>query len=250
VAVEKGGIIKPSVPVVIGRQFAEVDAILEKISVARGSRAVRFDRDYALVSRPGRVLDFRGSRFKLDAIELSLEGAHQHDNAALALATVEELCERGILIGESAIRRGLSSVFWPGRFEIISASPDIILDGAHNPAGVGALTETVERRYPGKKGVVIAGFMADKDIAGMLERLALVADVIIFTNPGGERGFDPQGEMGYKDKLKKETEVLVLPDIESALSEAKALIGEGPFILVTGSLLLIGEVRKRLIDEL
>jgi len=246
VAMEKGGIIKASVSVVIGRQPAEVNSVLEKISAGRKSMTVCFSRDYGLVSRPGRMLDFRDPHFELDRLELSLEGRHQHDNAAVALAVAGQLCERGLPVSESAIRRGLASVFWPGRFEIISASPDIILDGAHNPDGARALAEAVYSRYMGKKGIVIAGFMADKDIGGMLERLAPLADVLILVSPGGERGFDPQAKIGYKDSLKKETGLIVSPDMESALSEGRALVGNRPFILLTGSLSLIGQARRQL----
>ncbi|MBE9537227.1 MAG: bifunctional folylpolyglutamate synthase/dihydrofolate synthase [Proteobacteria bacterium] len=250
VAAEKAGIIKPSVPVVFGKQPDEVLAVLEADASGKKSETLRFDCDYRRNSLPEGKFQYKGISIELDGLGLSLVGSHQQDNAAVAIAATECLSGSGLAVAEPAIRQGLMSVFWPGRYEVISKSPDIILDGAHNPAGVGVLTETMEIRYPRKKGVVIAGFMADKDIDGMLERLAPIANVIILTNPGGERGFDPQGKIGYKDTLNKETELIVLPDVEAALSRGRSLIGEAPFMLVTGSLFLIGGVRKRLIGEL
>src|SRR5580700_572455 len=144
IAAEKGGIIKPGVPVVIGARDPEARRVLTSIATQRQSPAWILDRDFSFRSRaPAHVLDYFGLELKLERVELGVSGPFQHENAAIALAAVEALRAQGWRLEEQQIRRGLRDLCWPGRFDVVSHRPLVILDCAHNELSIDALLETI-----------------------------------------------------------------------------------------------------------
>jgi len=246
IAEEKGGIIKAGVPLVIGPQEGAVAPLLEDIATKQRADALVYGRDFESIEGGEDAFHYRGPSGELKGITLPLHGRHQKENAAVALAAVGLLAHQGFDVNRQAERRGLEQTLWPGRFEIVSKGPDIILDGAHNPAGMQRLAGTMEERYCGKKGVVVAGFLADKDVEGMLSLLAPLAHCLILTRPECERAFDPEREMRYKKGLPDNVRCRVVADAGTALEEGRTLMhsSDAPFLLVAGSLYLVGTAKK------
>ena len=222
IAGEKAGILKAGVPAIFARQRPEAQAVLDaraaelQIPVRRTSE---FEvRDLCITAR--------GSEFS--GLRCPLAGEHQVENAIAAALALESL-------GVSP--KGIENATWPGRLERISPNPDIILDGAHNPAGARALARYLERFYAGRKIWLIYGAMRDKavdEIAGILFPLAAE---LVFTAPDNARALRPEAlrEMAGRGH--------VAPDIAAAVQEVRKHVGEDDVVVITGSLFLVGEAR-------
>ena len=243
VAAEKGGIIKKEVPFIIGRQEKEVEGILRKIGSDKASKVYSLNSDFDFMEAGDGIFDFRGLEGNIKGLQTSLYGRHQMENAALALAAVEVLNRYQYSIDESALREGIKGAFWPGRFEVLSEDPHIILDGAHNPAGARRLAEALNEKFGGDKGVLVAGFMDDKDYCGMLKELSPCASHLILTKPQQERSFDPQMAMEGARKIANHSNVIVIPSMKDAINEGIMLAKDKRFIIITGSLYGVGEAR-------
>src|SRR6185437_3736087 len=157
--------------------------------------------------------------------------AHQAGNALVALAALDRLG-----VAASAIEHGIAAVRWPGRIDRVAQSPEIILDGAHNPAGARALADYIERFYARRHVILVYGAMRDKAVEEMTGILFPHADEVIATAPQQSRAVDPATIRGFTDH----PSVRTAPDLASALEMARL----GPtdrVIFITGSLFLVGE---------
>jgi dihydrofolate synthase/folylpolyglutamate synthase len=222
IAGEKAGILKPGVPAVFARQRPEAQAVLDK-KAAELQIPVRRTSEFEIRDLH---LSARGSEFS--GIRVPLAGEHQIENATAAALALETL-------GVSP--KGIENTVWPGRLEQISPNPDIILDGAHNPAGARALARYLERFYPSRRIWMIFGAMRDKavdEIAGILFPLA---SELILTAPDNARALRPEAlrELAGRGHL--------APNISAALEHVRAGASEDDVILITGSLFLVGEAR-------
>ncbi|MBV8362393.1 MAG: bifunctional folylpolyglutamate synthase/dihydrofolate synthase, partial [Deltaproteobacteria bacterium] len=133
IAAEKGGIIKPGTPVVIGSRDPEARLTLTSIAMQRQSAAFLLDREFSYHSQaPAHCFDYHGLGLDLENVDIALAGPFQHENGAIALAALETLRGQGWPITENAIRRGMAEVSWPGRFDRVWQQPLVILDCAHN----------------------------------------------------------------------------------------------------------------------
>lgn len=162
-------------------------------------------------------------------------GSHQVRNAGVAVGVLEELG-----IGEHAIREGLLRAEWPGRFEVMQQEPMVVLDAAHNPAGIRALVDTIQSWSEGAH--VVFGAMQDKDISGMAEELSRVMKSVVVTSPSKSRAEDTDVLAGiFRDIVNDVTEVDVVAEaVEHARSRAEG----NDVVLVTGSLYTVGEARR------
>jgi dihydrofolate synthase / folylpolyglutamate synthase len=222
IAAEKAGILKLQVPAIFARQRPEAQSILDQ-RAAELSVPVKHTRDF-----PVRDLHVtaRGSEFS--GIKCPLAGEHQVENALAAALALQSL---------NISPRGIENAIWPGRLEQISPNPDIILDGAHNPAGARALASYLERFYAGRKIWMIFGAMRDKavdEIAGILFPLA---SELILTAPDNARALRPEALYEITGRGH------VAPDISAALDHVRARVSEDDVIIITGSLFLVGEAR-------
>ncbi len=144
IAAEKGGIIKSEIPVVIGSRDPEAREVLTSMAAQRRSPSRLMDRDFTFQSHaPAHRIDYQGLALNMKDVELSLAGPFQHENAAIAIAALEAMRALGWKIEEDAIRRGLNTVYWPGRFDIVSRRPLVVLDCAHNELSIHALLDTI-----------------------------------------------------------------------------------------------------------
>ncbi|HEV1284110.1 MAG TPA: folylpolyglutamate synthase/dihydrofolate synthase family protein [Bryobacteraceae bacterium] len=222
IAGEKAGILKPGVPAIFARQRPEAEAVLTA-RAAELNIAVKRTEDFEIRDLQ---ITARGSEFS--GLHCPLAGEHQIENAIAAALALESL-------GISP--QGIENTTWPGRLERISPNPDIILDGAHNPAGARALARYLERFYAGRKIWMIYGAMRDKavdEIAGILFPLA---NELVFTAPDNARALRPEAlrELAGRGQI--------APGIASALQDVRKHLSEDDAVVITGSLFLVGEAR-------
>ena len=191
IAREKAGIIKPGVPIISGVTEAEPRRVIEEI--AREQKAPLLQRgddfDFANASysaeRHAQQFDYwqrrESENENFDGIQISLLGTHQCANAAVAIASLQELVRRNWSISEVALRRGLATARCNARVEILGRNPTIILDVAHNVASIQALVEVLAQQFPGSKPTLIFASSRDKDVAGMLRVLLPACETLILT---------------------------------------------------------------------
>jgi dihydrofolate synthase/folylpolyglutamate synthase len=244
IAGEKAGILKPGVPVVVGRQEPEALAAIEHRAEEVGAPVLLEGRDLSLVARPEGRLTYEGPSLSLEGLTLGLRGEHQRGNAAVALAALEQLSSRGVPVSPAAARTGLAEARWPGRLEELGGSPPVLLDGAHNPAGVEVLLAGLRSLYPGRQVHCVFGVVADKDRGPMLRALLPSCTSVHLTPLDTPRSLDPGR---YLDEARALcADVCAWPSLDAALAGARARAAPGDVILCTGSLFLVGSVRARL----
>jgi len=220
IAGEKAGILKPGVPAVFARQRPEAAAVLEEHAADLGI-AVKRTADFPVRDFE---IDARGSSFS--GIRVPLAGEHQVENAIAAALALES-------VGVSP--RGIAEARWPGRLEHVSPNPDIILDGAHNPAGARALARYLERFYPDRKLWLIYGAMRDKAVEEIAGILFPSAGELILTAPNYSRALRPEALRDLAGRGQ------IAAGIGDALAKAQAAPED--VIVITGSLFLVGEAR-------
>jgi dihydrofolate synthase/folylpolyglutamate synthase len=247
IAGEKAGILKPDVPVIVSRQEPEALEVITRIAGQVGAPMVLEGLDFALESLPG-GLSYRGPRWSLDGLSLSLRGPHQRQNAAVALAVLEQLDAWGVTVPLEAARTGLASARWPGRLEEVSRQPTVVLDGAHNPGGVAVLLASLDSLYPGRRIHAVFGVVADKDRAPMMRGLFPRCASVHLTPLETPRSLAPERYIEEARALC--ADVRAYAGLDDALAGAKAAAMEGDVILCTGSLFLVGAIRARFAGNL
>jgi dihydrofolate synthase/folylpolyglutamate synthase len=243
IAWEKTGIIKQGVPLVTAVEQPVALAVVKSRCLECKAPCYRVGRQIRVRSQGRRRFTYHGLRWQLRDVRLPLEGHHQLRNAATAIGTLEVLQNRRqCSVAPERIRAGLARTRWPGRLEWLSHRPRILLDGAHNYAGVLALCRTLPESFAYRRLIVVLGVMADKDIRGMLRRLAGVAAHIILTRPRYERRAEPEAVLKIAGVCAAPTEVI--NSVEAALARAGELAAQEDLVVVTGSLYFIGEVKE------
>jgi dihydrofolate synthase/folylpolyglutamate synthase len=239
IAREKAGIIKTGVPVVCGPLPPEAAVVIRDIAEKKGA-AVIDARQHAQIGAGDQdgTIDVRGELRTFTGVTLALKGRHQLDNAAVAVALLDQLSLRGIAVTDEAMRIGLTQAVWPGRLERIKrGSLDILLDAAHNPAGARALASHLEDlKWTGVTLVFAA--MRDKDVRGMLETLAPFAHTIVCATAPGTRALAASEIASIAAPLGPAVEAIDAP--AAALERALTL---GRPVVIAGSIFLIGPLR-------
>lgn len=250
IAGEKGGIIKPGIPVVSAPQDAEALAVLRAIAAEKGAAFILVGDDLPY-RRVSASLD--GQKFEIHqgqtAIQLStrLLGSHQVENAVLAYAALLQSRLAGLPVDDASIQAGFARVSWPGRFEVFEGAPTVVLDGAHNRVSAHQLAETVREHFPGQKPALVFGASEDKDIAGMFAELLPLAAGLILYQAGHPRAANTADLAALAKKY--DCPVTVVGSSDQVFPAAARLAGEDGVILVTGSLYLVGELRQVLIEK-
>ena len=238
IAGEKAGILKAGVAAVFARQRSEAAAVLD-LRAAQLSIPVARTEAWSIDDLE---VDARGSRFLLSGeldlrIVCPLAGEHQVENAATAAVALTRLG-----ISESEIHRGIAQTTWPGRLECVSEHPEIILDGAHNPAGARALAAYIARFYAGRRVRLIYGAMRDKAIDEIAEILFPHAQQVIVTAPRQARALSPESIR----QVAVHYDLRTAADLGEALAMVKDATAEDA-IFITGSLFLVAEAREMLV---
>jgi len=241
IAGEKGGIIKPGVPVVIGARDPDARLTLTSIAAQRGCPVFMIDREFSYRSQaPAHRLDYHGLGLELENVELGLAGPFQHENAAIALAAAETLRAQGWKLDEDAIRRGLAEVIWPGRFDVVVRRPLVILDCAHNELAVEALLETIAVELgPAVRPHLVFGCLEDKKWQHMAEMLAPRVRDAILTKVKPKRPLDPEH---LAPLFARHVPTKIVREPLEAIEQVMAESGPDDVVLVTGSVYLVGEI--------
>lgn len=240
IAFEKAGILKPGRAAVFSLQRPEALEVLESRAIEIGSPLTHATdwqaRDLTLHALGSRFAATNGAQ--QIQVDCPLVGEHQVDNALTAIAALDVLSESFAGITPETIHDGISATIWPGRIERVRTSPDVFLDGAHNPSGARALASYIRRFHSGKRIWMIFGAMRDKDLHVIGPELFPLAQELIFTTPNQARAFQAQEIR----EISGETRAHVIDSPAEALEFALNAPPED-VVLVTGSLYLVGEVR-------
>jgi dihydrofolate synthase/folylpolyglutamate synthase len=260
IAREKAGIIKSGVPVVSAPQQYEADRVVETIAHERGAPLVRVGRDWLFTplrhDLSGQTLSIWSAAeqplmdvFVESAGEeewappryrIPLLGYHQVINAAVAYAALQELKMQGVKVSEEAIQQGFQQVSWPGRFQILSQDPMLVVDSAHNRDSALKLRIALDEYFPGRPVRVIFGASTDKDIRGMLAELSPRVSRFIATQAVHPRALEAE-QLGALARGYGLPTQIVVP-VEKALLQALHDLGPEGVVLATGSLFVVGEV--------
>jgi len=235
IAYEKAGIIKPRIPVIVGEKKKSCLRIFETICASHSSQLILLDDVHIINKSFPLSFTYQNQTYTLDTLAL-----YQAHNASLAIATAHYLQSIGLYISNQAIHLGLAKAHWKGRFEVISTSPSIILDGAHNPHGINAMAHSLNQL----KGPLVIVFTAlkDKDTRPMLKKLLKYSQEIIVTS------FDYYRKASVDD-LALDLPVKKIEDPKQAIIEGLKLAQDGT-LLITGSLYFITLVRQTLLPEI
>lgn len=252
IATEKAGIIKKGVPVVSAPQRPSVKQVLQQVAAERGAPIYFVGQDIPFSCRfesapglaPHNRLCLTTARSRFEHLHVPLLGQHQTLNCALALVMLDVLKQRGFKIEDQKAVEGLANVRMVGRMEIISETPRILVDGAHNAASIEALMRAIGQSVVYDSMVVIFGCHQDKDIDGMLQQIQLGADKIIFTSTGAPRAVDGEELAARYTELSGKM-AQVGRRLEDAMAIAVSAITPQDLICVTGSFYLVGEAKKR-----
>ena len=249
IASEKAGILKKGSLALTAPQLPEVMQVLQRSAAARGAMLFEAEQIWRPMEGPGGTLSLVSGQDpsrRMDSLALSLAGRHQWTNATLAVAAASRLPGFHERISEEAIRKGLASARWPGRCEVVSERPTLLLDGAHNPAAAQVLRSFLLENYTskGRNVVMIFGAMQDKDLPGIMEPLFSCASRVILTRAETPRSADPVILASLAGKY--HSSVLRAPSLSAALFAARTEAGPDDVICVTGSLYLVGDVKSLL----
>lgn len=246
IAVNKAGIIKTGCPVIANVPQRDAAKIIARKAYAMGSRLYDISGIRAAVfdETPfSQKVSMELYEKSYSDVEISMVGRHQAENLKTALATLEILRKSGaVKLDREALYEGLKRARQPGRFEVISEDPLVIIDGAHNEAGAQALQETMAQHFAGKKILLVAGILADKEIDSIVKFLTKITDHIIVTEPDNPRKLAAEKLAEHVADFGVAAEVV--SDVEAAVHRAKELADGYGVILFAGSLYLIGDVRR------
>lgn len=258
IAQEKAGIIKEGAQVILAEQTPEVAEVLLSRAVEVGATVAREGMEFGVITRVpavgGQTISLKGLRGQYDDVFLPLHGAHQAQNAAVALATVEAFAGDEPL-AEDLVREAFAAVTSPGRLEVIRRSPTVLLDAAHNPAGAEATAAALEDSFVFSPLIGVIGVMADKDVEGVLVAFEPHLAHIVCTQNSTDRALSADALAEVAREVFGEDRVSVQPRLADAIDQAATLAEAGEAVsdsfgsggvLVTGSVVTVGEARTML----
>ena len=251
IAEEKAGIFKAGIPAISVQQDPEAEVVLKRVAEKNGTmlevtgQQIEFSYRFesSRMQGPHNRVCLTTPNSKFEHLAVPLLGEHQAINCGLALSVIDRLKARGFNIIDAKAMEGLAKTEVPGRMEILSQTPKVVVDGAHNAASLDAMLRAIGQHIPYDSMVIIFGCCADKDVAGMLDRIAAGADKVIFTRVNNIRSADPNELAArYVEQYGKMAQVAhTLPD---ALDIANRAVTKEDLICITGSFYLVGEAKK------
>jgi dihydrofolate synthase/folylpolyglutamate synthase len=248
IAAEKGGIIKPGIPVVSAPQEEKALNVIKKIAAQRGSPLIKVKEDYPfsiisstldgqefVLTNPGESQGGDSSYF------IPLLGTYQVINAVTAYAALDNIRSRGFPLDEAEIKRGLATTVWPARFEIARREPPVIFDSAHNPASIRKLRETLDSFFPDLPLILVFGLSEDKQLDGMFQEILPRTSHLITTQADHPRAMDAEDLEKRAKEYPCSTEAI--PNVQNALTRAVQLAGNKKVVLVAGSIFVAASAR-------
>jgi dihydrofolate synthase/folylpolyglutamate synthase len=252
IAEEKAGIFKHNIPALTVIQEPEVEAVLKRVAEKVGAplditgKSIEFSYRFesSRLQGPHNRICLTTANSRFEHLAVPLLGEHQAVNCGLALSVIDRLKTRGFAISDTRAMEGLSKLSnVPGRMEMVSQIPRVLVDGAHNAASLDAMMKAIGQHVPYDSMVVIFGCCADKDVSGMLERITSGADKVIFCKVDNIRTADPNELAArYVELYGKMAQVA--SSLEDALAIANRAVTKEDLICITGSFYLVGEAKK------
>ncbi|HSB03845.1 MAG TPA: folylpolyglutamate synthase/dihydrofolate synthase family protein [Thermodesulfobacteriota bacterium] len=247
IAEEKAGIIKKGRPLITAATQPQVVHLFSRLCRKKNAPLYRVSKDFRYEPIGERNFHYEGLHRKLWGVRLNLSGLHQIVNATIALGALEILEDSGYPVSTESMIEGLREVDWPGRLEMISSSPRVLLDGAHNPAGAMVLKASLKKEFQFHRLILLLGIMKDKDFRSVLKTLAPLADHIILSKPHMERASSPSlllDQLGDTNGKKAE----IVEDLPRAIEKGLSLTQREDLFCITGSLYTVGEARDYLLS--
>ncbi len=246
IAATKSGIIKPGCDAILYRETPSVEAVIAARCDAVGAHLHKADfADIVPVRHDLAGQIFHWQRF--ESLHLPLLGEHQLHNAAVALTAATVMQQRGWKLSDAHIRQGLSTVRWPGRFDVRRTDPLFIIDGGHNPQCIEALCKNIRDYLPGRPLTILTGVLADKDYNCMYRDVAPHAKEFITITPGNPRALHAHELGEYLTRFGKP--VTACDTVADGVHLALAHAGKDGVVLCYGSLYMIGEIEAALTAE-
>ena len=258
IAGEKAGIIKPGAVAIIAEQEPEALRVLLERAVEVDATVARAGSEFGVLRREiavgGQMLSLQGLGGVYDEIFLPLHGAHQANNALLALAAVEAFFGAGKdrRIDIDAVREAFAAVETPGRLERVRSAPTVLLDAAHNPHGARALATAIEEEFAFRRLTAVIGALEDKDVRGVLEALEPVVSDVVVTKNSSPRAMPLDELNDLALAVFGADRVVAESSLDAAVETAVALVEEsddpdeplaGGGVLITGSVVTVGDAR-------
>ncbi|MCM2531501.1 bifunctional folylpolyglutamate synthase/dihydrofolate synthase [Neobacillus pocheonensis] len=248
IAFEKAGIIKEKTPIFTAAKHPGARRVIEEQAEKRQAPLYRLNQEFSITAHRtlanGEMYTLTTEFQIMEQLEISMLGKHQTENAALAVVAAQYLTQNGsIVVTEQAIRSGLKHAYWPGRFEIVSENPLIIIDGAHNDEGITALVDELSTRYADRSLHIVFAALKDKKLDQMISKLDQIASQISFVS------FDFPRAAEAKDLFMISTsqnKIAVEDNWGDYLDEVIKSIEPNSVLVITGSLYFISEVKPYL----
>ena len=243
IAAEKAGIIRPDGIVVSSPQVDEAEEVIVRVCAERNAELIKVGSD---ITFQGLEYDIDGQKLRVDGrrdtyeLTIPLIGDHQLSNAATAVATLEILAEKGFTVTKESLGEGLARVNWPGRLQLLSKKPLLVVDGAHTPESTHKMRESLVKYFNFDKAVLIIGSSSDKDISGMVEELTPLFKKAVITRSIHPRSMP--ADRIIKEFRSRGVETTVVEDFTEALPAALSLAGEHDLVCATGSLFIVAGI--------
>ena len=253
IAQTKAGIFKPESNVVLAAQTPEVAKVLMAQVAKVAAIAFREGIEFSVASRAiavgGQLISINGVHGLIEDIFLPLYGAHQANNAAVALAAVEAFA--GVALDAELVRSAFGKVSSPGRCEVIHRDPTVIIDAAHNPHGAKAIATTINSEFDFETVIAVVAVLGDKDAAGILAQLAEVADYLILSENSSPRALGANELAKIAGQFFTPEQIEIIPELRGAITYATEKanlsnqVNDGvSAVLITGSVTTAGDAKS------
>ncbi len=242
IAREKAGIIKQRTPVVTAVKQQQARSVIRKVAQKQSAPVFMLGKSFSVRRSPSGYFSYHGIENTWRELQTPLLGHYQVQNAALALAASELLNKHKAEISYENIKNGLLSTRWPGRLEIVSEKPLVILDGAHNLIAARSLSKYLAEHLANRRITLVIGILDDKPYGAMLKSLLPVCSRAIITRAKTDRALPPQKL--YATAKKIISDVLAVSDVAKAAKHAIETAGPNDVVCIAGSLYVVGEAKE------
>lgn len=249
IAMQKAGIIKEKVPLVTAAEGDNALGPIVTMAMFKEAPVYLYGKAFygteVESSMEGQKFTLHAGDFYASDYEIKLPGEHQIKNTSVAIVAAKLVSKQDDRINELALHLGVANTLWPGRLERVSQKPDLILDGAHNPDGAKALRSALDKYYPGQKVHFVFGMMGDKDMSGVIKTLIHNNDVVYTVRAdGGSRAAEAEALAELVG-----ANAIPMNSLAEAYHKAADQAGKDGIICICGSLYLVGEFKKVLLEE-